>query len=97
MVLFFSRRGINAVPHRRGKSGAFRGTHPYRQGERRLNWLVEQGKLLEKHGPDGVKLLLDDLAPKNPKLAGADPKSFIDTSLVQEVEASGFLKQLYQR
>ena len=47
--------------------------------------------------PDGVKTLLDDLAPKNPKLAGADPRSFIDTSLVQEVEASGFLKQLYQR
>jgi hypothetical protein len=47
--------------------------------------------------PDGVKTLLDDLAPKNPKLAGADPKSFIDPSLVQEIEASGFLKQLYQR
>lgn len=47
--------------------------------------------------PDGVKTLLDDLAPKNPKLANADPKSFIDNSLVQEVEATGFLKQLYQR
>jgi ABC-type nitrate/sulfonate/bicarbonate transport system substrate-binding protein len=47
--------------------------------------------------PDGVKTLLDDLAPKNPKLAGADPKSFVDMSIVQEVEASGFLKQLYQR
>jgi len=47
--------------------------------------------------PDGVKTLLDDLAPKNPKLVGADPKSFIDMSLVQEIEASGFVKQLYQR
>lgn len=47
--------------------------------------------------PDGVKTLLDDLAPKNPKLAGVDPRSFIDTSLVQEVEASGFVKQLYGR
>jgi NitT/TauT family transport system substrate-binding protein len=47
--------------------------------------------------PDGVKTLLDDLAPKNPKLAAADPRSFIDTSLVQEVEASGFVKQLYGR
>jgi ABC-type nitrate/sulfonate/bicarbonate transport system substrate-binding protein len=47
--------------------------------------------------PDGVKTLLDDLALKNPKLAVADPKSFLDSSLVQEVEASGFLKQLYQR
>jgi NitT/TauT family transport system substrate-binding protein len=47
--------------------------------------------------PDGVKTLLDDLAPKNPKLVGADPKSFVDPSLVQEIEASGFVKQLYQR
>jgi NitT/TauT family transport system substrate-binding protein len=47
--------------------------------------------------PDGVKTLLDDLAPRNPKAAGADPKTFVDTSLVQEVEASGFIKQLYQR
>ena len=35
--------------------------------------------------------------PKTPKLAAADPKSFIDTSLVQEVEASGFVKQHYGR
>ena len=47
--------------------------------------------------PDGVKTLLDDMAPKNPKLVAVDPRSFVDLSLVQEVEASGFLKQLYQR
>ncbi len=47
--------------------------------------------------PDGVKTLLDDLAAKNPKLADAYPESFIDTNLVQEVEGSGFLRQLYQR
>jgi hypothetical protein len=47
--------------------------------------------------PDGVKTLLDDLAPRNPKAAAADPKSFVDPSLVQEIEASGFLKQLYKR
>ncbi|MGH7874363.1 MAG: ABC transporter substrate-binding protein [Candidatus Binatia bacterium] len=46
---------------------------------------------------DGVKTLLEDLAPRNPKAAGADPKSFVDMSLVQEVEASGFVKQLYHR
>jgi hypothetical protein len=27
----------------------------------------------------------------------ADPKSFVDMSLVQELEASGFFKQLYKR
>jgi len=47
--------------------------------------------------PDGVKTMLDDLAPRNPKAAAADPKSFVDMSLVQELEASGFIKQLYKR
>jgi len=46
--------------------------------------------------PDGVKTMLDDL-PRNPKAAAANPKSFVDASLVLEVEASGFLKQLYKR
>jgi ABC-type nitrate/sulfonate/bicarbonate transport system substrate-binding protein len=47
--------------------------------------------------PAGIKTLLDDMAPKNPKAAAADPKSFVDPSFVQEMEASGFIKQLYKR
>jgi hypothetical protein len=47
--------------------------------------------------PDGVKTMLDDLAPRNPKAAAADPKSFVDMGLVQEIEASGFLRQLYKK
>jgi len=47
--------------------------------------------------PEGVKTMLDDLAPRNPKAAAADPKAFVDQSLVRELEASGFIKQLYQR
>jgi hypothetical protein len=31
---------------------------------------------------------------RTPKAATADPKSFVDMSLVQELEASGFIKQL---
>lgn len=46
---------------------------------------------------EGVKTLLDDIAPRTPKGATADPKSFVDMSLVQELEASGFIKQLYKR
>jgi ABC-type nitrate/sulfonate/bicarbonate transport system substrate-binding protein len=48
-------------------------------------------------GSEGVKTLLDDIAPRTPKAATADPKSFVDMSLVQELEASGFIKQLYKR
>lgn len=44
---------------------------------------------------DGVKTMLDDLALRNPKAATADPKAFVDMSLVQEIEATGFIKQLY--
>lgn len=47
--------------------------------------------------PDGVKTMLDDLAPRNPKAASADPKSFVDMSFVQEMEASGFIKKLYKK
>jgi hypothetical protein len=44
--------------------------------------------------PAGIKTLLDDMAPKNAKAAAADPKSFIDQSFVQQMETSGFIKQL---
>jgi len=46
---------------------------------------------------EGVKTLLDDIAPRTPKAATADPKSFVDMSFVQELETSGFIKQLYKR
>ncbi|HVO94769.1 MAG TPA: ABC transporter substrate-binding protein [Terriglobales bacterium] len=47
--------------------------------------------------PAGIKTLLDDLAPRNPKAAAADPRAFVDLTFVQEMESSGFIKQLYKR
>jgi NitT/TauT family transport system substrate-binding protein len=47
--------------------------------------------------PDGVKTMLDDLAAKNPKATTADPKTYVDMSLIKEIESSGFIKQLYKR
>ncbi len=47
--------------------------------------------------PDGVKTMLDDLAPKNPKAAVADAKTYVDPSLVGELEKAGFIKQLYKK
>lgn len=47
--------------------------------------------------PAGIKTLLDDMAPRNAKAAAADPRSFVDPSFVQEMEASGFIKQLSKR
>src|SRR6266536_5205764 len=45
--------------------------------------------------PEGVKTALDDLAPRDPRAAAADPRVFVDASLVREIEATGFVKQLY--
>jgi NitT/TauT family transport system substrate-binding protein len=47
--------------------------------------------------PAGIKTLLDDMAPRNPKAAAADPNSFVDASFVREMESSGFIKQLYKK
>ncbi|MGB7946480.1 MAG: ABC transporter substrate-binding protein [Candidatus Binatia bacterium] len=47
--------------------------------------------------PDGVKTMLDYLAVRDPKAAAADPKAFVDMSLVKQVEDSGFIKQLYKK
>jgi NitT/TauT family transport system substrate-binding protein len=47
--------------------------------------------------PEGVKTMLDDLAHTNPKAASADPKAFVDSSFVRELDQSGFIKQLYKK
>ena len=47
--------------------------------------------------PEGVKTLLDDMAPRDPRAKAADPRRYVDLSFVQELESSGYLKQLYKR
>lgn len=41
--------------------------------------------------------MFDDMAPRNPTAAAADPNAFVDMSFVRELESSGFIKQLYKR
>jgi ABC-type nitrate/sulfonate/bicarbonate transport system substrate-binding protein len=45
----------------------------------------------------GVETVLGYIEKDNPRAKGADPKSFIDDSLLREIEASGFVKTLYQK
>jgi NitT/TauT family transport system substrate-binding protein len=45
----------------------------------------------------GVETVIGFLEKDNPKAKGADPKSFVDDSLLREIDASGFVKTLYQR
>lgn len=47
--------------------------------------------------PEGVKTALDDLASRDARAAAADPRAFVDPTLVQEIEAAGFVKQLYKK
>jgi len=45
----------------------------------------------------GVETVLGFVARDNPKAGGADPKSFVDDSLLREIEQSGFVKTLYAK
>jgi ABC-type nitrate/sulfonate/bicarbonate transport system substrate-binding protein len=47
--------------------------------------------------PEGVKTFLDYMAPSRPEAAKANPRDFVDLSFVQEVQTSGFIRQLYGR
>jgi ABC-type nitrate/sulfonate/bicarbonate transport system substrate-binding protein len=46
--------------------------------------------------PKAVETTLDFVSGEEPKAKGADPKQFVDESLVREIEASGFIKMLYE-
>ena len=45
----------------------------------------------------GVETVLGFLEKDNPKAKSADPKSFVDDSLLREIEQNGFIKKLYDR
>jgi len=45
--------------------------------------------------PKAIEAVLEFIAADEPKAKGADPKLFVDESIVRELEASGFIKSLY--
>lgn len=47
--------------------------------------------------PKAVETTLEFIAAEELKAKGADPKQFLDESLVREIEASGFIKTLYEK
>ena len=44
----------------------------------------------------GTETVLDFLAKEDPKAKSVEPKSFLDSSIVGELEASGFINSLYE-
>jgi len=47
--------------------------------------------------PKAIETTLEFIAGEEPKARGADAKQFLDESLVREIEASGFIKGLYEK
>jgi NitT/TauT family transport system substrate-binding protein len=45
----------------------------------------------------GVETVLEFISKDNPKAKGASPESFIDASIITEIEGSGFIKRLYDK
>lgn len=45
----------------------------------------------------GVETLLEFIGKENPKARVADPKSFVDSSIIRELDTSGFIKALYEK
>jgi hypothetical protein len=44
----------------------------------------------------GIKFILDEMAEKNPQARKAAPETFVDLSVLQELDQSGFFKQLWK-
>ena len=44
----------------------------------------------------GIKFIIDEMADRNPQARKATPESFIDLSMLQELEQSGFFAQLWK-
>jgi NitT/TauT family transport system substrate-binding protein len=45
--------------------------------------------------PEGVRVVLDDLAESEPRAATVRPEELINTSALEQLDRAGFLKQLY--
>lgn len=45
--------------------------------------------------PEGIQTIIDQLAKTRPQLKNLNPSDFIDSSILKEIEDSGFIKKLY--
>jgi len=44
----------------------------------------------------GIQIILQELAPKDPKAKAAKPEQFVDMAFVKELDGSGFIDRLYK-
>jgi hypothetical protein len=53
------------------------------------------GKYIQVTDPAIVRTALDELSATLPQAASADPATFIDTSFTDQLESSGWIRELY--
>jgi ABC-type nitrate/sulfonate/bicarbonate transport system substrate-binding protein len=47
--------------------------------------------------PDGIRTILAEIASTTPAAKNADPEQFVAYKIAREIEASGFIKKLYEK
>jgi ABC-type nitrate/sulfonate/bicarbonate transport system substrate-binding protein len=47
--------------------------------------------------PDGIRTILTELSTTTPAAKNADPEQFVAYKIAREIEASGFVKRLYEK
>ena len=75
-------------------------TDPGREKYLELSYDLLAGKFYDQvpyPSVRGVETVLEFIAKDNPKARAADPRTFIDGSIVKEIEASGFVEALYKK
>jgi NitT/TauT family transport system substrate-binding protein len=65
--------------------------------EKSYDLAVADNMLPRKQYPtlEGIKTILDSMAPKDPRAAKATPEDFVDMRFVRELDQSGFVDKLY--
>jgi len=67
------------------------------RAEEGYDYYVDMMPVMPYASPQGVRAVLQFLAPKQPKAATASPEEFYDNSFLKRIEDSGFTKQLVRR
>ncbi|MDZ4342454.1 MAG: hypothetical protein U1E51_08490, partial [Candidatus Binatia bacterium] len=65
--------------------------------EKSYDLAVSDNMLPRKQYPtlEGIKTILDSMAPKDSRAAKASPEDFVDMRFVKELDQSGFVDSLY--
>ncbi len=93
--------GTHAFKTRRGETIQVLGKYfKNSDGEALAETHAVYSKLLHEKpfvGPEGVQMVLDQVAVENPRAKTAKPHDFFDMRFVRELDESGFIDRLYKR